>query len=44
MGLALLILGALAFVSPTQAIIFLALGFGVLHVLFGVYIVRRHGG
>jgi hypothetical protein len=44
MGMALLALGALAFVVPRQAIWFLALGFGVLHVLFGLYVVRRHGG
>jgi hypothetical protein len=44
MGLALLVLGGLAFLSPTQAIVFLALGFGVLHLFFGWYIVRRHGG
>lgn len=44
MGLALLVLGALAFVQPDQAIVFLALGFGVLHLLFGLYIVLRHGG
>jgi hypothetical protein len=44
MGIALLILGALSFVAPERAILFLALGFGVLHILFGFYVVRRHGG
>lgn len=44
LGIALLVLGGLAFVSPTQAIVFLAVGFGVLHLLFGLYVVRRHGG
>ena len=44
MGLALLVLGALAFLMPEQSIVFLALGFGVLHILFGFYIVRKHGG
>ena len=44
MGIALLLLGALAFVDPRQAIVYLALGFGVLHILFGLYVVRRHGG
>lgn len=44
MGIALLILGGLAFVDPPQAIVYLALGFGVLHILFGLYIVQRHGG
>jgi len=44
MGLALLLLGALAFVDPRDATIYLASGFGVLHVLFGLYIVQRHGG
>ena len=44
MGLALLGLGALAFVNQVNAIIYLALGFGVMHILFGLYVVRRHGG
>jgi hypothetical protein len=44
MGMSLLILGALAFVDQRQAIIYLALGFGALHILFGLYVVRRHGG
>ncbi len=44
MGIALLMLGALAFVAPERAILFLMLGFGILHILFGLYIVRRHGG
>jgi hypothetical protein len=44
MGLAMLLLGALAFVDLRQSIIYLALGFGILHILFGLYVVRRHGG
>jgi len=44
MGLVLLALGALAFVVPGSAVWFLALGFGALHLAFGLYVVRRHGG
>ena len=44
MGIALLLLGALAFVDQRDAIIYLALGFGVFHLAFGLYIVKRHGG
>ena len=44
MGIALLVLGGLAFVDPRQATIYLASGFGALHLLFGLYIVKRHGG
>ena len=44
MGMALLVLGAFAFLVPEQSIVFLGLGFGVLHILFGLYVVRKHGG
>jgi hypothetical protein len=44
MGLAMLLLGGLAFIDQRQAIVYLASGFGILHILFGLYIVRRHGG
>jgi hypothetical protein len=38
-------LGALATVlSPAWGNLALALGFGVLHVVFGLYIARKHGG
>ena len=44
LGLALLVLGGLALWMPEHAILFLATGFGVLHVLFGFYLVGKHGG
>ena len=44
MGLALIVLGALAMGMPQQSIVFLATGFGVLHILFGLYLVGKHGG
>lgn len=44
MGLALIVLGALALWQPQYSILFLATGFGVLHILFGLYLVAKHGG
>ena len=45
MGLCFMGLGALALFSPpTFANWFMAVGFGGLHVLFGVIIVRKYGG
>ena len=44
MGLALLVLGGLALWMPQQGIVFLAAGFGVMHILFGIYLVGKHGG
>ncbi len=44
MGLVLLGLGALALAHPAWGILYLALGFGVLHILFGLYIARQHRG
>jgi hypothetical protein len=44
MGLALLVLGGLALWIPQQGIVFLAVGFGVMHLLFGGYLVAKHGG
>jgi hypothetical protein len=44
MGLEFVVLGALALVGPDLGPVFLALGFGGLHVAHGAYIVRRHGG
>jgi hypothetical protein len=29
---------------PEMSIAFLAAGFGVLHILFGLYLVGKHGG
>lgn len=44
MGLVIVVLGGLALFSPQQGIVFLAAGFGVLHILFGLYLVAKHGG
>lgn len=44
MGVALMVTGALALTFPEWRDIWLALGFGGLHVVFGLYIARRHGG
>jgi len=45
MGLCFMTLGALAlFFPPAWVNIFMALGFGVLHIIFGIIIARRHGG
>ncbi|HXV85297.1 MAG TPA: hypothetical protein VD793_01290 [Gemmatimonadales bacterium] len=44
MGLEFVILGAVALLVPQTGLTLLALGFGGLHLGFGAYIVRRHGG
>ena len=45
MGLAFMVLGALALVAPPAwGDAFLAVGFGGLHILFGAVIAWRHGG
>ena len=45
MGVALMATGVLAaFVPPAWANAILALGFGAVHVVFGVWIARRHDG
>jgi hypothetical protein len=44
MGLLFMLLGALAMLSPIPADGLMAAGFGGLHILFGIYIWRHHGG
>lgn len=45
MGLAFMALGAVALFAPARlADLFMAAGFGGLHILFGVIIWRKHGG
>ena len=45
MGLCFMLLGAVAlFAPPEYANLFMAAGFGGLHVLFGLIIARRYGG
>jgi hypothetical protein len=45
MGIGFLLLGATAlFCSALDGDLMLALGFGALHIGFGAYIARRHGG
>ena len=44
MGVAFMIVGALALALPDWRDVWLALGFGALHIGFGAYIARKHGG
>lgn len=44
MGLAFLVLGAVALFRPEHGLVLLAIGFGGLHVAIGLDIVVRHGG
>ena len=44
MGIAFMVIGALALAFPDGRDAWLAAGFGGLHVVFGALIARRHGG
>lgn len=44
MGAAFMVTGALALAFPPLRDVWLALGFGGLHIVFGAILARRHGG
>jgi hypothetical protein len=45
MGIAFMVVGGLALVTPSSwGDIWMAAGFGGLHIIFGILIARRHGG
>jgi hypothetical protein len=45
MGLSFMVLGAVAFISPAfWGNFYMMVGFGLLHIIFGVIIARRYGG
>ena len=44
MGVAMLVLGAVALLQPQWGAPLLTVGFGVLHLIFGSLLITRHGG
>lgn len=44
MGLMFVALGLAAFLSPSAGDLYMAAGFGLVHIAFGIVIARRHGG
>jgi len=44
MGLVLAVLGMAALLEPAWGAPLLAAGFGVMHLVFGIYLIARHGG
>ena len=45
MGLCFMLLGTVSLLSPhTWSNLIMAIGFGVLHIVFGIIIARKHGG
>ena len=45
MGLCFMLIGVVALVlSPSWNNVVMGFGFGVLHIVFGVIIARKHGG
>ena len=45
MGWCFMAMGALAFIVPTNyANLMMGISFGLLHIIFGAVIARRHGG
>ncbi len=44
MGICLALTGVVALFLPAWGNLFMAVGFGGLHILFGIFIARRHGG